>query len=67
MRRGHDKTQALKLADMGLQAIGKANVRSLDQLVAATACVDHPGAPALMAVAKRQSKMLDLVLNAELG
>ena len=63
-RLGHDAASALRLAQSGLNAIGEANVRLLDQLVAAAEVSSHPGAPILAAAAQRQTSIIKSVMRA---
>jgi hypothetical protein len=62
-RGGHDPASALRLAQNGLNAIGEANVRLLDQLAAAAQSSSHPGAPILAAAAQHQASIIKAVLH----
>jgi hypothetical protein len=63
-RGGHDAIGARQLAQKGLNAIGAANLRLLDQLAAATQSSLHPGSGALSAAAHRQALIIQEVLGA---
>jgi len=61
-RRGHGQQEAQRLAHQGLEALAAANIRLLEQLVAAAAASDHPGGAVLVEAARRQAANLASVL-----
>ena len=62
-RSGHGEIGARQLAQKGLNAIGEANLRLLDQLAAAAQSSLHPGAATLAAAAHRQALIIQAVLG----
>ena len=65
-RGGRNAASALRLAQSGLNAIGEANVRLLNQLVAAAKASSHPGGATLAAAAGRQASVINAVLHQQL-
>ena len=63
-RSGHGEIGARQFAQKGLNAIGDANLRLLDQLAAAAQSSRHPGATTLAAAAHRQALIIQAVLGA---
>ena len=63
-RSGHGEIGSQQLAQKGLNAIGEANLRLLDQLADATQSSLHPGAATLAAAAHRQALIIQAVLGA---
>ena len=63
-RGGHDAASAFCLAQRGLNAIGEANTRLLDPLVAAAEASSHPGGATLAAAARRQASIIAAVMRA---
>jgi|LauGreDrversion4_2_1035121.scaffolds.fasta_scaffold32831_3 hypothetical protein len=61
--RGYDAASALQVAQSGLSALGAANVRLLNQLVAAAQSSTHPGSATLVAAALRQATIIKAVLK----
>ncbi len=61
-QRGHDAAEARQLVKRGLNALGDANVRLLDQLAVAAQSSTHPGAATLAMAAQRQASIIQAVL-----
>jgi hypothetical protein len=62
-RRGHGQTDAQRLAQRGLEALGAANIGLLERLTSAAEAADHPGGAVLAQAARRQAAIIAAVMG----